>query len=223
MHYIFRVGFAMLLLIVLLALTGCGPTAKMVKDDAIIADISGLELDESQAPTLVYRRPGAPTLAAYNRFIIDPVQIHYNDPKMKELDPEKLAEMQKYFQTAMIEELREAGYEVGTRSQANTMRVSLTISGLKARSGGGAANVAAIAVSSARGVPGVISVSVGEVTVEGVFRESLTNRIDGVAVERTRGSRLFNDSPWSTWADVRSTFDNWAKGFRKAVDEAHGR
>ncbi len=213
----------MLLLIVLLALTGCGPTAKMVKDDAIIADISGLELDESQAPALIYRRPGAPTLAAYNRFIIDPVQIHYNDPNMKELDPEKLAEMQKYFQTAMIEELREAGYEVGTRSQANTMRISLTISGLKAWSGGGAANIAAMAAPAAMGVPQVVAVSVGEVTVEGVFRESLSNRIDGVAVERTRGSRLFNDSPWSTWADVRSTFDNWAKGFRKAVDEAHGR
>ncbi len=223
MHYIFRVGFAMLLPIVLLTLTGCGPTAKVVKEDAIIADISGLELDESQAPTLVYQRPGAPTLAAYNRFIIDPVQIHYNDPNMKDLAPEKLAEMQKYFQTAMIKELREAGYEVGTRSQANTMRISLTVSGLKAWSGGGAANVAAIAVPSAMGAPGVIAVSVGEVTVEGVFRESLTNRIDGVAVERTRGSRLFNDSPWSTWADVRSTFDNWAKGFRKAVDEAHGR
>ena len=145
MHYIYRVRFAMLILIVLVALTACGPTAKLVKDDAIMADISGLELDESQAPALIYRRPGAPTLAAYNRFIIDPVQIYYNDPNMKELDPEKLAEMQNYFQAAMIKQLREAGYEVGTRSQANTMRISLTISGLKAWSGGGAANVAAIA------------------------------------------------------------------------------
>ena len=118
-----------------------------------------------------------------------------------------------YLRDAVIWELRDAGYEVGTKSQAETMRISFTISGLKAPS--------AIGNVSAAVAP--IAVSVGDVTVEWVFREALTHRIDGVAVTRARGARMLNPSPWSTWADVEKSFDDWAKGFREAVDKAHAK
>ncbi|MEE8302810.1 MAG: DUF3313 family protein [Candidatus Tectomicrobia bacterium] len=223
MTYVYKVVLAILMLTVLVALTACGPKSRKVKDYTITGDISGLELDESQAPTLVYTRPGAPSLAAYNRFIIDPVQVNYSDPKMKELDPEQVGEMQQYFRDAMIKELREAGYEVGTRSQAETLRISLTIAGLKAPRGGGAANVATMAAGAVVRLPMIFAVSVGEVTVEGVFRDALTNRIDAVVVGRSQGSRTFKAKPWSTWADVKGTFNKWAKGVREAIDKAHGR
>ena len=220
----YKAGYAMLMLPVLVALTACAPRSKTVSEDyATIADISGLELDERQLPTLVYIRPEAPSLAAYNRFIIDPVRIDYRDPDMKELQPEDSAQLEQRFREAVIEELREGGYEVGTRSQAGTMRISLTISGLKAWGGGGAANVGAMAGGAVYGLPVIFVLSVGEVTIEGVFRDALTNRIDAVAVDRSAGSRIFNESPWSTWSDVEATFDIWAKGIREAVDEAHGR
>ncbi|MGI9301120.1 MAG: DUF3313 family protein [Gammaproteobacteria bacterium] len=213
----------LLILTALVALTACGPKSQTIKDYTAIADISGLELDESEAPTLVYKRPGAPTLAAYDRFIIDPVQLSYSDPEMEELDPEQVGRMQQYFRDAMIRELREGGYEVGTRSQAGTMRISLTVSNLKAPKGGGAANVAAMAAGTVVGLPMIFSISVGEVTVEGVFRESLTSRIDAIVVDRSVGSRALNAKPWSTWADVEAAFDQWAKGVREGVDKAHGR
>ncbi len=201
---VFRSVLAMLLLITLLVLTACGPKSKTVQDYAIIEDTSGFELDASQDLVLVNKRRGAPSLAAYNRFIIDAVQVVYNDPKMKELKPEDIGRMQQYFRDAMVKELRKGGYEVGTRSQARTLRISLTISALKASSGDDAA-------------------SVGEVTVLGVFREALTNRIDAIVVDRSQGSRVLEKKPWSTWADVQATFDKWAKGFRESVDKAHGR
>lgn len=206
---------------VIVTVSACAPVSRTVKDSSITADISGLELDKNEAPTLVYIRPGAPTLAAYKRFIIDAVQVNYTDPKMKELDPEQVGKMQQYLREAMVTELREAGYEVGTRSRAETLRISLTISDLKAPRGGGAANVGAIAAGAAVGLPGVFSVSVGEVTVEAIFREALTNRIDAVVVDRSTGARVFKGKPWSTWADVTGTFDNWAKGVREAIDAAH--
>ena len=201
---VFRSALAMLLLITLLVLTACGPQSKTVQDYAIIEDTSGFELDASQDLVLVNKRRGAPSLAAYNRFIIDAVQVVYNDPKMKELKPEDIGRMQQYFRDAMVKELRKGGYEVSTRSQAHTLRISLTISALKASSGDDAA-------------------SVGEVTVLGVFREALTNRIDAIVVDRSQGSRVLEKKPWSTWADVQATFDKWAKGFRESVDKAHGR
>jgi hypothetical protein len=55
-----------------------------------------------------------------------------------------------------------------------------------------------------------------------VFREALTNRIDVVAIDRSQGSRVLNARPWSTWADVKGTFNVWAKGIRESIDEAHG-
>ena len=80
-----------------------------------------------------------------------------------------------------------------------------------------------LAAGAVVGLPGVFAVSVGKVTVEGVFREAMSNRIDAVAVSRSEGSHVFKNKPWSTWADVRASFDNWAEGIRKAVDKAHGK
>ena len=212
-----------LILMILIAITACGPTNLAVRDYEPTVDMSGLKHDESQSPHTVYMRPGAPGLGDYNRFIIDPVQVIYKDPKMKELSPEQVGRMTQYLRDAMINELRDAGYDIGTKSQAGTMRISFTISGFKAPSGGGAFNITTMGAGAVAGVPVIFAVSVGEVTVEWVLRDSLSNRIDAVAVTRARGSHVLNPSPWSTWADVEKTFDSWAKGFREAVDKAHGR
>jgi hypothetical protein len=191
----------------------CGSKNVQIQDYELIADTTGLETQEGQDPGIVLVRPGAPGLEDYNRFIIDPVQIIYTDPKMKELSTDQVAKMQQYLQDAVINQLRDGGYEVGTKSTPGTMRISFSISGLRAPSA--AANITSALVP--------LAVSVGEVTVEGVFREAVSNRIDGVAVTQSRGSRFLNATPWSTWADVERTFDNWAKGIREAIDKAHNK
>ena len=43
-------------------------------------------------------RLGAPGLEEHNRFIIDPVQIMYSAPKMKEFSTDQVAKMQQYLQ-----------------------------------------------------------------------------------------------------------------------------
>jgi len=101
------------------------------------------------------------------------------------------------------------------------MRISATISNLKAQSG--IANLGASAVGAVVGVPSIFAVSVGGVTVEAVFRDALTNRIDAVVVDRSQGSRMLKANRWSTWADAKGSFDQWAKGVRESIDKAHGR
>ena len=221
MNDVYKVSPIALMLMVLVVITACGPKGIPVQGYTPTPDISELEHDKSQGPHIVYRRPGEPGFGDYNRFIIDPVTVIYSDPKMKELSPEQVGRMTQYLRDAMINELRDAGYEVGTKSQAETKRISFTISGFKAPSGGGAANIATIGAGAVGGLPVIFAVSVGEVTVEWVFREALTHRIDGVAVTRARGARTLNPSPWSTWADVERTFDDWAKGLRETIDKAH--
>lgn len=213
MQFAFSFRPMLVALISLTIIVGCAPVIKNVGDYEILADTSGLELDDSQKPTLVFLRPDAPTFAAYDRFIVDTVQVNYADPKMKEISPERVGEMQQYLRDAIIRELRAGGFTVGTRTEPKTLRISITISDLRAPSA--AANVTAAVVP--------IAWSVGQVTVEAVFREAVTDRIDAVVVERSQGSRGLNPTPWSTWADVTATFDRWAKGIRQAAEEAHGR
>lgn len=211
MNPIYRASTITLMLMVLVGVSACATKGMTVEGFEPTVDISGLERDDSEAPTIIYLRPGAPELGEFTRFIIDPVKVFYDDPDMEELSPEQVNQMQQYLFDAMIGELRDAGYEVGTKSEAGKLRISFTLSGLRAPSAG--ANVTAAVVPFAA--------SVGEVTVEAVLRDGLTNRIEAVVLSRARGSRFLNPSPWSTWSDVEKFFDSWAKGFREAVDEAH--
>ena len=211
MNPIYRAITIMLMLSVFAGVSACATKGMTVEGFEPTVDISGLARDDSEAPTIIYVRPGAPGLDEFTRFIIDPVTVFYDDPYIDELSPEQVNRMQQYLFDAMVGELRDAGYEVGTRSEANTLRVSFTLSGLRAPSAG--PNVTAAVVP--------IAARVGEVTVEAVFRDGLTNQLEAVALSRARGSRWLNPSPWSTWSDVEKFFDSWAKGFRESVDEAH--
>ena len=213
MSAIHRIGMFVLIPMVLAGLSACATKTLPVEGYAPTVDISGLQRDDSEAPTIIYRRPGAPGLGEFDRFIIDPVQVFYDDPGMRELSPEQVGRMQQYLLDALVRELSDAGFEVGTRSEAGTLRIAFTLSGLRA--GTAAPNVTAAVVP--------IAVNVGSVTVEAVFRDALTNRLEGVAVTRARGARWLNPTPWSTWSDVQQFFDGWARGFRQAVVEAHAR
>ncbi len=208
---------------ILLTLSACGPTSQMVEGHQFKHAFKGLRMDSSDAPSLVMKRPGAPNLSHYKHFIIDPVRVDYNDPDMQELDIEDVQRMRTYFHSALVAELRDGGYAVGTRSGPNTMRISPIITGMPASGGGGVTNVAGIVATSLVGAPGVFSINVGEVTVETAFINAQYNRIDAIVVDRSKGSHLMNSKPWSTWADVEGAFDNWAEGIREALDKAHRR
>lgn len=223
MKSILRAGFIVLILAMFNLLVACAPKGVVVDDYIPLTNLSGLEVKHNQRPTVLYTRPNAPGLGAYSRFIIDPIQVLYSDAHMQEISKQQLVEMQLYFKRAMEKELHLAGYKTVTIPQAKTLRVSFIISGLKGSMTGSVANVAAMGAGAVVGVPMIWAINVGEVTVEGVFRESLSHRIDAVAITRTQGSHTFNKQPWSTWADVEDAFDEWAIGFREGVDRAHGR
>lgn len=197
-----------------LLITSCAQVSQVANPEHISVDVSGLTLDSSQAPSTVYMRAGAPTLADYNKFILDPLSIDYNDPKMKDISTEEVKSIRDYFNQVMTQELINGGYKIVTRSNPDTLRMTFAIRDLKAPTA--STNVSMLLV------PG-LSTSVGEVTIEAVFRESTTNKINAVVLENSRGSYMFNPNPLTTWSDVEVAFDNWAKGFRKALDTAHGK
>ncbi len=211
MNPMYRHIFIALILTVVVAVSACATHVAPMEEYAPTVDVSELERDDSGFPTIVYRREGAPELGEFNRFIIDPVKVFYADPEMQELSPEQVHMMQEYLLFALARELRTSGYEVGTRSEAGTLRISFTLSGLKAPS--------AVAWSATAVRP--VAASIGEATVEAIFRDAYTNRVEAVVVSRARGFRWLNRTTFSTWVDVQEFIDDWAEGFREAVDEAH--
>ena len=198
--------------IAVLGLSACGSSSTTVKKHALTTDVSGLVRDHSADPTILLKRPDAPTLASYNSFIIDPVRVSYRDPKMNKISSKDLSRMQRYFRDQVSSELKEAGYGITNQPGPNTMRITFTLSGIKAPN----------ALPNAVGLLAPVALSVGEVTVEAAFSETTTNRIDAVVIDRSQGSRVLNAKPWSTWADIESSFDTWAKGIAHAVKKSHG-
>ncbi len=196
-----------------LSLAACGTATKSIQNYNPSVSLRGLTQDRSAEPTLVYTRTGAPNLGNYDSFIIDPVRVSYRDGSIKGLDKEQVRKMQRKLRAELIAELISSDYDVVKKPGNRTMRISMTIANLKAPSA--ALNVSNVVLP--------FSLSVGEVTVEGVFRQSAKNRIDAVVVNRAQGQRLMNKKPWSTWADAEQSFKEWAKGIRKAVDRAHGK
>lgn len=145
------------------------------------------------------------------QFIIDPVKLDSRDASVKRLKTEDLSRIQNYFAESLTKELENKGYTITNTPSEKTMRMSFVLSSIKVPNA--VANVTSVLIP--------VALSVGGVTVEGTFRESVSIRIDAVVVSRSQGSRVANDSPWSTWADVESALDGWAKGIAESVDKAH--
>lgn len=202
--------FFLLALLLTLHLQSCGSSTRKVGKYKLHSSITGLKLDKSQMPVLVYKRPGAPVLASYDSFIIDPIELSYKDKNIRKLNSEDVKEIQKYFHDVLTSELRENGYEVVTRRNKNTMRISFVLSGIKAPS----------AAPNIVGILAPIAISVGEVTIEAIFKNILKNRIDALVVSRSSGSHVFNKTPWSTWSDIKSTMDQWAEGIAESIGRA---
>ncbi len=196
-----------------LVLGACGSSGKAVKNYTANTSLAGLTLDNSQAPTLLYVRSDAPGLDTYNTFIIDPIILDPRDESIKKLKKDDLTRIQTYFTESLTKELENSGYKITDNPSNETMRMSFILSGIKAPNA--SANVTSVLLP--------IALKVGGVTIEGVFKESKSDRIDAVVISRSQGSRVANSSPWSTWSDVESAMDKWAKGIAKAVDMAHGK
>lgn len=114
----YRSSTITLTLTALVFASGCATKRLPVEGYTPTVDISRLERDDSESPTIIYQRPGGPELGEFDRFILDPVKIHYDDPDMDELSAEQVGRVQQYLLDAMTRELTDAGYTVGTKSEA---------------------------------------------------------------------------------------------------------
>ena len=206
--------FSILGALSLTLLAACAQVSNTVDPSQLSMDVAGLELQDKFLPTHVYTRPGAPGLEQYTKFIMEPIAINNTSDNIKEVSMQDMLEMQGYLEEVMARELTASGYELVTEPSADAMVIGFTIADMKIPTA--ATNVSLLVV------PG-LSTSVGEVTIEATFADSLTEQVNAVVLESSRGSYMFNGNPLSTTSDVKTAFDNWAVGFTNALNVAHGK
>ena len=198
-----------------LAVAGCeGSTKKEVKveDYKFVNDVSGLKRMPDEEGVIVYDREGV-NFAAYDKFIMDPVKVVYNNEEMRNLDQEKLKEIQQYFVTSFTKKLEEGGYKVVKTPSEGTMQIEIAIVDLQ---------VPSAAYNAVQVVGSPVAVTVGSITIEAAFRDASTKRLESVAVARRAGDRL-TGTPWSNWSDVEDSVDAWADEFREFMDTARNK
>lgn len=193
-----------------LAVAGCETTTKQevkAEDYKFVNDVSGLKRMPDEEGVIVYDREGV-DFAAYDKFIMDPVKVVYTNEEMRNLDQEKLKEIQEYFVTSFTKKLEEGGYEVVKTPSEGTMQIQIAIVDLQ---------VPSAAYNAVQIVGSPVAVTVGSITIEAAFRDASTKRLESVAVAQRRGDRL-SGTPWSNWSDVQDSVDAWAEEFRGFMD-----
>ncbi len=200
--------------LVALAVAACDTTQQKtveVEEYEFINDISGLVRTDDEEGIVIYDRPNL-DLAQYSKFIVDPVKVAYTKPEMRNLDEEKLKEIQEYFVEAFTTQLQEGDYEVVTDASEGTLRIEITIVDLR---------VPSAAYNAIQLVGSPVAATVGSITIEAALRDASTNQLESVAVARRSGDHV-SATPWSNWQDVKDSVDAWAEELREALDAARG-
>ncbi len=194
--------------ILLSFLSACSSAPPPLKKPVVLADTTGLSLEQESADLLLYRRPGVAKLNHYTAFIIEPVEVVYTSRGMMAVSQDEITEIKRYFQRAVISELREHGYQVVHKPAERVLRVQLKLTGL----------------DPGRPLLNLTGTTASAVTMEAEFRESLSDRLDAVVVSRRLGNTQGSEA--ATLGKVESVepaLDAWAVKFRRAVDRAQGR
>jgi len=185
-------------------LSGC---AKDVQQTGFLSTYANLEPQSS-----TFMRYIAPNnaLGQYDKFILDPIQVHFYDPdETKDIKPEDIEHLQQYFYDQIRKDL-EAKYQLVTDPGPGVARIRIAITDLKQ-------STPALNIIPQTKLTGL---GLGQASVEGEVVDSVSGTQLAAAIESQTGSR-FSFSGLSKWGDVEAVMNDWAARLVKRIDEAH--
>ena len=194
----------------LLLVGGCGTKMDTAPRTGFLSDYSRLRtVDDS---TLRYIAPGR--LGQYRTFVIDPVTIYlHGDSEGHEIPPNIRQELALYMRGTMVDAL--AGpYDITPYPGPGVARLRIAITDIKS------STQALTAMPQMRMIGGA---GLGGVAIEAELLDSQSGEQIAALVETRLASRLALTGGWSEWGDCKAVMDDWAKRFRKRMDEMHGR
>lgn len=198
--------------------------AEKVQFSGFLDDYSGLERadDISDFVWGYTRRPLI--LRDYHAAIVDPVLVYFlpDSDASVALDPEKLAELTRFFRTSVIEELEQVrDFQVVEQPGPGVARVRLAVTDIDVSKS--AANVGTKVTAMATVGAGFLvpALDVGGATMECEILDSESGERLMAVVDRDRGRRMFNFKSMKTLGDAKAAMRGWAKEFRAHLERIH--
>lgn len=209
--------------VVALLLAGCAAGGmKDVNTTGFLGDYSQLKPGDGDLAALGYIKPGA-DFKKYDAVMFDRITVWLSpEAKTRGVDPAILKEMTDYYQSALINAVKD-GYQVVDQPGPNVLRVRAAITDIKPSNpvsntlstvlpiGAGVAVLAKAATNE--------NIGTGEAATEVEFLDAQSGERVAAIVDRRQGGKMaFRGS----WTDTKDAFDHWAQRFRARLDELRG-
>jgi len=201
-----KTNLLMILAVVAVTSLFCGCQEEQVTT-GFLSDYSRLQ---PSGKTLRYLPPGA--LEKYSMFLIDPVVVHLHArAKGRKTGGRDHAHLKQYMYAAVRDAISDR-YAIVAQPGPGVARVRVAITDIKE------SKVLQNIIPMAK----VAGTGLGGASMEAELVDSQTGQQIAALVETQTGSRLSFDG-LSKWGDAEAVMRDWAKRFRKRLDEAHGR
>jgi hypothetical protein len=151
-------------------------------------------------------------LSGYDEFIVDPVIVHFHDAeKAKKLDPDAVRELADHLRSEIVTALVD-GYSVVTQRGPRVARVRIALTDIRH-------DTSVLNILPPARVSGV---GLGGASMEAEVVDSQSGEQIAAAIHTQKGKRLSLDG-FQKSSSAKAVMKDWAKRFRKRLDEAHGR
>ena len=176
-----------------------------------LSDYSTLSKNPDFDGSYTYVNPKFP-LKNYNKFIVPITEVRLSKKGRKhDPDPQKLAELTKYTQSKIKEELEKSGYDIVTKSGPGTLVFRTAITDVDT------------AVILANIHPGTIitGVGLGGASAEFEATDSQSGEVVAAGIEEQKGERGF--AGLTKYGNAENVIDRWAKRVAIRMDKEHGK
>lgn len=183
--------------------SGCASTPSRT---GFLTDYSRLQQDGSDL-----RWADDARLAVYSKFIVEPASIHFHaKAKGKGTDQTTLRRMANTMNDAVIRELS-GRYSIVSQPGPGVARIRIAITDVRK-------DTPALNVIPQTRMTGL---GLGGASMEGEVLDSQTGEQIGAVIQSDQGKRI-SLSGFKRWSSAEAVIKEWAKRFRKRLDEAHG-
>lgn len=186
-------------------------TTEQVKYSGFLTNYSQLKPDPKFDGAHRWQDPSV-NLAGYNKFIVDPVLIHFA-PKAQGvgLDPAELAELTALARTLLIEKLSK-NFQVVSSPGPGTLRLRMAITGIKE-------TTPILNIHPAMKFSGM---GLGGASAEGEVLDSVTGKRIIAAADSRMGDRIAFTAGLSKLGHAKQVIEFWVERFVNVMRKAHG-
>ena len=185
-----------------LVLTMTAACTKQAKKTGFLSDYSRLDAKDKSLQYINMKR-----LGEYSRFMIEPVVVRGTDVK---LDTKTRTDLANYLHNAIVNAIKDR-YMIVSQPAADVARVRVAITDIEKSS----------PVLNIIPQTKLTGVGLGGASMEGEVIDSMSNEQIAAVIQSQKGKRL-SLAGIKKWGDAKAVMDEWAKRFRKRLDEAHG-